>query len=220
MHENKKVLNSCSEISVETGPLSHLAFTHRTPGWSVDPSVIWFVTSAHVFNVIFYSVANAARQPVSHHLFPGYFNWHPLSFSQVQISMLCFLLGFLLKLVHVCGFSSHEPCRNMLLPPNTTRAAALSEICWTNGSGLAVLVFCMLSSCWQHHSYSTCLLGVSFLNHLNRVCGYTTSNRTLQDNAHMRAHTPIKSLPVATSWTDVEWPTNGSIFPLFNNTVF
>ena len=57
---------------------------------------------------------------------------------------------------------------------------------------LAALVLFRLSSCcWHYHSYSTCLLykGVSFLNHLNMVCGHTTSNHTLQSNVHTRAHT-------------------------------
>lgn len=97
-----------------------------------------------------------------------------------------------------------RPCRNMLGPSScwlangtvcfqkssvhTTWPPAFSEICWTN---------------WQRQCYSrthpagiaiatsSCLLykGVSFLNHLNMVRGYATSNRTLQDNVHTRANT-------------------------------
>lgn len=90
------------------------------------------------------------------------------------------------------------------------------------------LVLFKLSSRWHCHSDSACLLckGVSFLNHLNMVCGYTTSNHTQQRNAHTHtwthAHTHMRTLPVtplAVNLTNVGWPTNGFIFLLFSNTV-
>lgn len=72
---------------------------------------------------------------------------------------------------------------------------------WDRLDKLAALVLFKLPSRWHCHSDSACLLckGVSFLNHLNMVCGYTTSNHTQQRNAHAHMNTRSHSHEFLTS---------------------
>ncbi len=104
-----------------------------------------------------------------------------------------------------------------------------SSFQWDLLDELAASGLFKLSSCWHCHSYSTCLLykGVSFLNHLNMVCGYTTLNHTLQGNVHTRAHTLKVTRGPYQQWQQIfssgsksnriERLTNTSIFKIFSN---